>query len=141
MGGPRSAIRLSRAYWLTLALFLALQIADIRHDQPRADDPGDLGGQPADGLVPGQARRRLVAAEAGRRRLSSMRRRLLHPPALAGNLRGLGLRPRRAREYQSFLTAAPAHRSPVAVFTARRGSTNLPLRPQGEDPSLRRRGG
>ena len=29
MGGPRSAIRLSRAYWLTLALFLALQIADI----------------------------------------------------------------------------------------------------------------
>ncbi len=29
MRGPRSAIRLSRAYWLTLALFLALQIADI----------------------------------------------------------------------------------------------------------------
>jgi hypothetical protein len=29
MGGPRSAIRLSRTYWLTLALFLALQIADI----------------------------------------------------------------------------------------------------------------
>jgi hypothetical protein len=29
MGGPRSAIRLSRAYWLTLALFLALQIGDI----------------------------------------------------------------------------------------------------------------
>jgi Domain of unknown function (DUF5658) len=26
---PRSAIRLSRAYWLTLALFVALQIADI----------------------------------------------------------------------------------------------------------------
>ena len=40
MGGPRSAIRLSRAYWLTLALFLALQIADIRHDQSRAEDPG-----------------------------------------------------------------------------------------------------
>jgi hypothetical protein len=29
MRRPRSAIRLSRAYWLTLALFLALQIADI----------------------------------------------------------------------------------------------------------------
>ena len=27
MRGPCSAIRLSRAYWLTLALFLALQIA------------------------------------------------------------------------------------------------------------------
>ena len=49
MGGPRSAIRLSRAYWLTLALFLALQIADIRHDQSRAEDPGHLGSQAADG--------------------------------------------------------------------------------------------
>ena len=29
MRGPRSAMRRSRAYWLTLALFLALQIADI----------------------------------------------------------------------------------------------------------------
>jgi hypothetical protein len=103
MGGPRSAIRLSRAYWLTLALFLALQIADIRHDQSRAEDPGHLGSQSADGVGGGQARRRLVAAEAHRGRLS-MRRRDLPAATLADRLRGLGLRPLRARQHQPLLT-------------------------------------
>ena len=103
MGGPRSAIRLLRAYWLTLALFLALRIADIRHDQSRAEDPGHLGSQSADGVGAGQARRRLVAAEARRGRLS-MRRRDLPAATLADRLRGLGLRPLRARQHQPFLT-------------------------------------
>jgi hypothetical protein len=102
MRGPRSAMRRSRGYWLTLALLLAFQIADIRHDQSRAEDPGHLGSQSADGVGAVQARRRLVAAEARRGRLS-MRRRDLPAATLADRLRGLGLRPLRARQHQPLL--------------------------------------
>jgi hypothetical protein len=73
--------------------------ADRRHHhhQPCAGDPGDLGGQPADGIIAGQARRRMVAAEAGGGRLPVCRGVVLEQ-AMADDLRGVGFRHGRARQ-------------------------------------------
>ena len=69
--------------------------ADRRHrdHQPCLGDPGNLGGQSADGAVAGQARRRLVAAEARGGRLS-LRCSVLFATPLADGAAVLGALPR-----------------------------------------------
>src|SRR3984893_13030852 len=97
------------------------RIADRRHrhDQSRAEDPGHLGSQSAYGVGGGQARTRLVAADAHRRRLS-MRRCDLPAATLADRLRGLGLRPPRARQHQPLL-------SPLAVTQPTIARSTMPV--------------
>jgi hypothetical protein len=73
--------------------------ADRRHHhhQPCAGDPGDLGGQPTDGVVAGQTRRRVVAAETRGGRLP-VRRGVVLEQAMADNFRGVGFRRSGARQ-------------------------------------------
>ena len=106
------------------------RIADRRHPdhQPSAGGPGGLGTQSADGDVAGQARRRLVGTETRGRGLS-MPRGHLHAPALANHFRGVGFRPRRARQHQPFLPAAARIRStqpqPIEATRLRMGGLQL----------------
>ena len=99
----------SRTYWILLILFVELQIADILTTNQALAVPGVWELNPLDGDVAGQARRRLVGAETRGRGLS-MPRGHLHAPALADHFRGVGFRPRRARQHQPFLTAAAPRR-------------------------------
>src|SRR5438477_6945393 len=98
---------------------LVCGITNRRHPyhQSGADDPGGLGTQSADGDVAGQVRRRVVGAETHGRGLSVPRGHL-DAPALADHFRGVGFRPRRARQHQPFLTAAAGRGTTLTPFAA-----------------------
>jgi hypothetical protein len=90
----------------TSALFLTLQIGDIVTTNHALRIPGIWEANPP--MTWAQAKlgaaRWLPKLRRGR---LSMRRCDLPAPALADRLRGLGLRPLRARQHQPFLTPPP----------------------------------
>ena len=104
----RSMIKPWRAYWLA-GIVRHAEARRHRHHQPCTDNPGGLGAQSADGDVAGLARRLVVGTETRGRGLF-MPRGHIYAPALADHFRGIGFRPRRARQHQPFLTLAAALR-------------------------------
>jgi hypothetical protein len=109
----------SRTYWILLILLVELQIADILTTNQALTIPGVWELNPLMAMSQAKFGAAWVGAETRGGGLS-MPRGHRHAPALADHFRGVGLRPRRSRQHQPFLTAAARIRAPRSRNRSRR---------------------